>query len=74
MLTRIHVNQYAIRNNHKKGTDRPVITVKTYKSNDYCHSVDINGPSKVIYSEDSPLPCGARVWSETEAEVVTNTR
>ena len=48
----------------------PVLTVKTYKSNDYCHEVVINGPCKVIYSPDKPLSCGARVWIETEADLV----
>ena len=38
-------------------------------SNDYAHEVEINGPSKVIYSPDKPLSCGAKVWVETEAEV-----
>ena len=37
--------------------------------NDYGHKVEILGPSKVVYSPDKPLSCGARVWIETEAEV-----
>ena len=48
----------------------PVITVKTSKSNTYAHEVDIKGPSKVIYSPDKPLSCGAKVWIETESEVM----
>jgi hypothetical protein len=55
----------------KHGTKDPVITVKTSKSNIYTHEVDIKGPSKVIYSPDKPLSCGAKVWIETESEVVT---
>ena len=51
--------------------DEPPITVKTYKSNEKCFEVEINGPSKVIYSPDKPLSCGARLWIETDAEVVT---
>jgi hypothetical protein len=31
--------------------------------------VEIKGPSKLVYSPDKPLSCGARVWVETEAEV-----
>jgi len=27
------------------------------------------GPSRVVYSPDKPLSCGAKVWVETEAEV-----
>ena len=70
MKTKIHVNQHVVRSNKKHGKKEPVLTVKTYKSNTYAHEVEINGPSKVIYSPDKPLSCGARVWIETESEVV----
>ena len=70
MITRIHVNQFHIRNNKKTGSREPVITCKTYKSNDYAHEVDLHGPSKIIYRPDAPLPCGATVWVESESEVV----
>ncbi len=66
----IHVNMHKIRSNKKNDTNDPVITVKTYKSNNYAHEVDIQGPSKIVYSKDKPLPCGARVWIETEEKVV----
>jgi len=69
MKKRIHINQHKIRSNKKHNLNEPVITVKTSKSNDYAHEVEINGPSKVIYSPDKPLSCGAKVWIETEAEV-----
>ena len=69
MKKRIHVNQHAIKKNQKTGSNDPVITVKTYKSNEYAHEVIIKGPSRVIYSPDDPLSCGARVWIETEGEV-----
>ncbi len=69
MLKRIHVNQHNIRYNKKHGTNKPVITVKTSKSNDYGHEVNIKGESRVIYSPDKPLSCGAKVWIETKAEV-----
>ena len=72
MKTKIHVNQHVVRSNKKHGKKEPVLTVKTYKSNTYAHVVEINGPSKVIYSPDKPLSCGARVWIETESEVVTH--
>ena len=69
MKTIIHVNQHAIRRNIKAEQREPVLTVKTYKSNTYANEVAIHGPSKVIYSPTKPLPCGARVWIETNAEV-----
>ena len=71
MKTKIHVNQHKIRSNMKHGTNDPVITVKTCKSNIYTHDVNIKVPSKVIYSPDKPLSCGAKVWIETESEVIT---
>ena len=72
MKTIIHVNQHVIKDNRKTGNQNPVLTVKTYKSNTYAHSVTINGPSTVIYSPDKPLSCGAHVWIETQAEVTIN--
>ena len=69
MKTIIHVNQHVIKANAKNGTNDPVLTVKTYKANTYAHEVAIKGPSKVVYSE-KPLSCGARVWIETQAEVL----
>jgi hypothetical protein len=50
----------------KTGEREPVITVKTYKSNNYGHEVIVDGPCKIIYSPDKPLSCGAKVWIETE--------
>ena len=69
MKTIIHVNQHKIRSNIKTGAKDPVLTVKTYNSNIYAHEVMINGPSKVVYSPDKPLSCGAKVWIETEYSV-----
>ena len=60
---------HKIRANKKHGTKEPVITVKTYKTNTYAHEVEILGESKIVYSPDKPLSCGARVWIETDAEV-----
>ena len=70
----IHINQHNIRSNATKGTDKPVITVKTYKSNTYAKEVIIYGQdglecARVVYSPDKPLSCGARVWIETTCKV-----
>jgi hypothetical protein len=81
MKKRIHVNQHNIKFNRMLTKQlelypddptepKPVITVKTYKDNHKCNEVEINGPSKVIYSPQKPLPCGAQVWIETDADVV----
>jgi hypothetical protein len=69
MKTRIHVNQHEIRANAKDGGRRPVITVKTHKSNQYAHGVIVHGECHVVYRPDKPLSCGARVWIETDARV-----
>jgi hypothetical protein len=74
MKTIIHVNQHNIKAN-KDGLYRPVLTCKTYKSNRYGHEAIIFGKdgkevAKVIYSPDKPLSCGAKVWIETEGEVL----
>jgi len=66
MKAKIHINQHVIRANKKNNVNNPVITIKTYKSNEYAHEVIINGKSKVIYSPNKPLSCGAKVWIETE--------
>lgn len=73
MKTIIHVNQHIIKSNRKDGVQEPVLTVKTYKSNTYAQAVEILGPSKIVYSPDKPLSCGAHVWIETEAEVKVTT-
>lgn len=72
MKTRIHINQHKIRSNiHKADHHKEkVITVKTSKSNIYADKVIIKGESTVVYSPDKPLSCGARVWIETEGEVI----
>lgn len=72
----IHINQHIIKSNHKTGAREPVITCKTYKDNTYAKSVvvlDKHGEEacKVIYSPDKPLSCGAKVWIETNNEIIT---
>tara|TARA_R110002126_G_scaffold12065_3_gene52849 strand:- start:1496 stop:1762 length:267 start_codon:yes stop_codon:yes gene_type:complete len=67
----IHVNQHIIKRNTKLGTDEPVLTVKTYKENNYAHEAIIKTKdgvelAKVIYSPHNPLSCGARVWIELD--------
>jgi len=69
----IHVNQHVIRRNAKKGTDEPVLTVKTYKENNYAHEAVLSTKegeevARVVYSPHKPLSCGARVWIEMDTE------
>lgn len=69
MKTIIHVNQHHIKHNAKNNDKKPVLTVKSGKTNIYCDEVSIDGPSKVVYQPDRPLSCGAKVWIETESHV-----
>ncbi len=73
MITRIHVNQHIIKANAKSGERNPALTVKTSNSNVRAHTVEIDGPCRVVYSPDKPLPCGAKVWIETHSEVTSLT-
>ena len=74
MKTIIHVNQHKIKSNKKHNRYEPVLTCKTYKTNDYAHEAVIYGQdgkeaARVVYSPDKPLSCGAKVWIETANEV-----
>ena len=76
MKTIIHVNQAIIKANRKSGAVDPVLTVKTYKSNEYAHEAIIYGQdgkeaARVIYRPDKPLSCGAHVWIESTGRVET---
>ena len=76
MKTIIHVNQHAVRRNIKAEVKEPVLTVKTYKSNTRATTASIlddngNVVAQVVYRPADPLSCGARVWIETQNEVVT---
>lgn len=75
MKTIIHVNQHNIKYNKKNTVRKPVLTVKTYKTNSYADSVSIVVPglgevAKITYSPDKPLSCGATCWISTEYEVI----
>jgi len=74
MKTRIHVNQHNIRAN-TKGANEPVLTVKDYKQNRKTNNVEIRDSNNdvvatVVYAPEKPLSCGARVWIETDLDVI----
>lgn len=71
----IHVNQHKIKSNTKNMTDEPVLTVKTYKDNEYAHEAVIKAKdgsevARVVYHPHKPLSCGARVWIELDTDNV----
>jgi hypothetical protein len=85
MHSKIHINQHVIRSNNKLGGDDPhdpVVTIKGYRTashkshcdNTYGHEVEILDPAgtvvaRVRYRPSNPLPCGAKVWIETDCTV-----
>lgn len=70
MKTIIHVNQQVIQRNRKTGSNDPPLIARNYKGSTQAHHIQINGPSKLINSPHCPLKCGARVWIETQSEVI----
>ena len=70
----IHINQHNIKYNRKNDDKKPVITCKTYKTNNYSDEVIIYGQdgkeaAKIVYKPNKPLSCGAHVWVETHNDV-----
>ena len=70
MKTIIHINKNIIQRNEKRGERKPVCSIEVGGKTWYGSKVDILGPSTMIYSPDKPRKCGAKLWIETEAEVV----
>jgi hypothetical protein len=66
----IHINRNIIQQNAKHGDEQPVVRVEEKGVVQYCMEVEINGPSRMVYRPDKPRPCGAKLWIETEADVV----
>lgn len=70
MKTRIHVNSHNLKRNKLfKNTNRPVFTVKTYKSNHTGNKVEVGGPSMLVYKPEAPMKGGAVAWIETDSPV-----
>jgi hypothetical protein len=69
----IHVNQHIIKANTKNKSNDPPLTVRAGRRTYRAHSVTIPAgalyPVTVVHSPHNPLPCGARVWIETENQV-----
>ena len=70
MKTIIHINKNLKQSDDKHGLDRPVCRVEVKGETWYGSAVDIEGPSKMIYRPNSPRACGAKLWIETEADVI----
>ncbi len=70
----VHVAQDAIRHNAKHGTNDPAIIVRDYRGATRVNELEIVVDGEVIgrfvYRPHDPLPCGARVWLETDSKKV----
>jgi hypothetical protein len=70
----LHVNQAVIASNRKNGTNEPAIIVRNYKGAKRAHEVELVHDGVVvgrfIYRPHDPLPCGARLWFESESELL----
>jgi hypothetical protein len=64
----IHVNRQHIAMNRKDGGNRPIYTIKMGGKTVYARAVEWDGPSKLVH-QGQQLPCGARAWIETHAEL-----
>ncbi|MDF2435406.1 MAG: hypothetical protein JWP44_5037 [Mucilaginibacter sp.] len=67
----IHVNQHVIKHNNKYDNTLQACRVQygKYGPSRYCKEVTIKGESKLVYSPDKPLPCGAKLWIECDDDV-----
>ena len=66
----IHIHRGRIDGNRKNGTSEPPIIVrKGTKREAYGNVVQIGEHTRIVYSPDKPLDCGARVWIETTEKV-----
>lgn len=70
MLKLIHVNPKIHFDNQRDGTARGIVSVKTDRGTRWFSTVEIQGPSRVVYSPRKPLDTGAVCWIETEADVL----
>ena len=68
--TIIHINKNLMAKNGKNGMSLPVCRVEIGRSVWYGSRVDILGPSSMVYRPDKPRSCGARLWLETDSEVI----
>lgn len=74
MKTIIHINKNLKQSDDKHGSMKPVCRVEVDGETWYGTSVDIEGPSKMVYQPDNPRKCGAKLWIETDSNVVIHNK
>jgi hypothetical protein len=60
------INRHVVARNRKQGTAEPPIRVSRgkYGKPTYHSSIGFDGPGRLIYDPEHPLPCGATAWME----------
>ena len=66
----INIHKNLKQANDKQGRTVPGCRVEAKGKVGYGSQVDILGPSSMIYSPNKPRKCGAKLWIETDGEVV----
>jgi len=69
ILSRIHVNQHIIKANRKDGESNPPLSIIRGGRTTHHMEIEIKGGSKIIYSPQKLLSCGAAIWIETLSEI-----
>ena len=66
----VYIDRDELLKNTNDGGDRPTVTVLDGKTAKNYASIEIHGPSRIVYSK-TPLRKGieTRVWVETEAPI-----
>jgi hypothetical protein len=70
--TILHIHRQRIAQNIKlpSSAAQPPIIIRQGRKRQYANTVEITGPCRIVYSPHKPLSCGARVWIETNSDVV----
>lgn len=66
MPTRVNIDVARIRRNRETGAGEPVIRVVRNGEISFAHTLEILGPSRVVYDPAKP---GTSCWIETDSEV-----
>jgi hypothetical protein len=70
--TRIHINKHKLDKNRNHNKIDPIIAVRRGSAKpEYCHTVEIKGPSKLVYRPEKPLNVckSAVLWIEVDPTV-----
>lgn len=65
----VRVNALFIGQNQQDKGTRPVLTITQNGQDNVASWARITGPSRMVYKPVGALPCGSRVWLETDSVV-----